>query len=167
MLLSGGTLFVGAKGGGSGGTASAVQYASTMPTVSNGAVVLYTGETTSDYQKGHIYHGEQQSEGGAGSSYWSDITGPKSVTDTSSTSITLDTMGVHTNYHYGTLTALTISSVTVSDMETTFDFTCDSNGCTLSLPVSVNDDLVDAPVAGKRYLLSIRNMVAVGVNVDA
>ena len=87
-----------------------------------------------------------------------------SVTDTSSSSITLSSAAANTDYHYGTLTALTVSAVATSDLETTIEFTSGSTACALTLPNGVNAEFVETPLANRRYMLSIRNGVAIGVN---
>lgn len=71
----------------------------------------------------------------------------------------------NTDYTAGTLTSLTMTSVEISALEITFDFTVSSTGCTIDMPWQINADMVDLPEAGRRYILSIRGGIAVGVNV--
>lgn len=73
----------------------------------------------------------------------------------------------NTDYTAGTLTSLTMTSVEISALEITFDFTVSSTGCTIDMPWQINADMVDLPEADQRYILSIRGGIAVGTNVAA
>ena len=87
-----------------------------------------------------------------------DIVEKGNVTDLTSTSITLALAKGGTNYHYGTLTAFTITANETSDLETTIYFTANSTGITVSLPATI-EYVGNTPifVAGKKYVISILN----------
>ena len=91
-----------------------------------------------------------------------DIVEKPSVTDTTSTTITLANADSGTDYHYGTLTSLTITANDTSDNEITIYFTADSTGISVSLPDTIKY-IGSAPVfeAGKSYVISILNNILV------
>ena len=82
------------------------------------------------------------------------------IKDNSSTSITIAKTQPCTNYHYGTITSLTITEVTTSDYQTNIFFTS-GNSITVNLPVSLkiigNMDFQ----ANTQYVISILNNIAV------
>ena len=90
-----------------------------------------------------------------------DIVERANVTDLSSTSITLANANAGTDYHYGTLTSLTITANDTSDEEITIYFTA-GNTITVSLPASL-DYIGSAPVfdANTTYAISILNNILV------
>lgn len=90
------------------------------------------------------------------------ITERTKVEDLTSTSITLETAAAGTDYHYGTLTALTITAVETADVETLIYFTADSTGISVSLPATI-EYIGSAPYfdAGKKYVISILNNILV------
>jgi len=90
-----------------------------------------------------------------------DIVERVNVTDLSSTSITLANANAGTDYHYGTLTSLTITANDTSDEEITIYFTA-GNTITVSLPASL-DYIGSAPVfdANTTYAISILNNILV------
>lgn len=83
------------------------------------------------------------------------------VTDTTSTSITLANAVGGTDYHYGTLTSLTITANDTSDNEITIYFTAGST-ITVSLPLTLQY-IGSAPVfeANKSYVISILNNICI------
>lgn len=83
------------------------------------------------------------------------------VTDLSSTIITLANANAGTDYHYGTLTSLTITANDTSDEEITIYFTA-GNTITVSLPASL-DYIGSAPVfdANTTYAISILNNILI------
>ena len=91
----------------------------------------------------------------------SSMTPRQSVTDTTSTSITLANAVSGTDYHYGTITSLTITANDTSDQEITIYFTA---GATIlvSLPNTL-EYIGSAPVfeANKKYAISILNNICV------
>lgn len=88
------------------------------------------------------------------------ITNPV-VTDTTSTSITLDNAVGGTDYHYGTLTSLTITANDTSDNEITIYFTAGST-IAVSLPPTL-EYIGSAPVfeANTKYAISILNNICI------
>ena len=88
-----------------------------------------------------------------------------SVTDTTSTSITLANAVAGTDYHYGTLTSLTVTANDTSDNEITIYFTAGST-ITVSLPASLQY-IGSAPVfeANKSYAISILNNICIAGQV--
>ena len=90
-----------------------------------------------------------------------DIAEKNKVTDTTSTTITLANANAGTDYHYGTLTSLTITANDTSDLETTIYFTS-GNTITVSLPASL-DYIGSAPVfePNTTYAISILNNILV------
>lgn len=88
------------------------------------------------------------------------------VENLTSTSITLETATAGTDYHYGTLTALTINAVETADVETLIYFTADSTGISVSLPATI-EYIGSAPVfeAGNKYVISILNNILVSGEV--
>ena len=90
-----------------------------------------------------------------------DIVERANVTDLSSTSITLANANAGTDYHYGTLTSLTITANDTSDEEITIYFAA-GNTITVSLPASL-DYIGSAPVfeANTTYAISILNNILV------
>ena len=90
-----------------------------------------------------------------------DIVERAKVTDTTSTSITLANANAGTDYHYGTLTSLTITANDTSDLETTIYFTAGST-ITVSLPATI-DYIGSAPVfvPNTKYAISILNNILV------
>lgn len=88
------------------------------------------------------------------------------VEDLTSTSITLETVTAGTDYHYGTLTALTINAVETADVETLIFFTANSTGISVSLPATI-EYIGSAPYfeAGKKYVVSILNNILVSGEV--
>lgn len=91
-----------------------------------------------------------------------DIVERTRVEDLTSTSITLETATVGTDYHYGTLTALTINAVETADIETLIFFTADPTGISVSLPATI-EYIGSAPIfeAGNKYVISILNNILV------
>ena len=90
-----------------------------------------------------------------------DIVERVSVTDTTSTSITLANANAGTDYHYGTLTSLTITANDTSDVETTIYFTA-GNTINVSLPSSI-DYIGLAPYfePNTTYAISILNNILI------
>lgn len=84
-----------------------------------------------------------------------------SVTDTTSTTITLSNAVAGTDYHYGTLTSLTITANDTSDNEITIYFTAGST-ISVSLPQTLQY-IGSAPVfeANKSYAISILNNICI------
>lgn len=85
----------------------------------------------------------------------------QSVTDTTSTSITLSNAVAGTDYHYGTLTSLTITANDTSDQEITIYFTA-GNTISVSFPNTL-EYIGSAPAfeANKKYAISILNNICV------
>ena len=83
------------------------------------------------------------------------------VTDLTSTSITLANAVAGTDYHYGTLTSLTVTANDTSDNEITIYFTAGST-ITVTLPNTLQY-IGSAPVfeAGNKYAISILNNILV------
>lgn len=84
-----------------------------------------------------------------------------SVTDTTSTTITLDNAVAGTDYHYGTLTSLTVTANDTSDNEITIYFTAGST-IAVSLPQTL-EYIGSAPVfeANTKYAISILNNICI------
>lgn len=84
-----------------------------------------------------------------------------SVTDTTSTSITLANAVAGTDYHYGTLTSLTVTANDTSDNEITIYFTAGST-IAVSLPAGL-EYIGSAPVfeANTKYAVSILNNICI------
>lgn len=80
-----------------------------------------------------------------------------SVTDTSSTSITLANADANTVYHYGTLDSLTITAADTSDLETVIWFTPSANLTGITIPETLQPLNEFNPVTGKLSCLSILN----------
>ena len=82
----------------------------------------------------------------------------KVVTDLTSTSITLANAESGTSYHYGTLTALTITANDTSDNEINIYFTAGSTGISVSLPGTIQY-IGSIPYfeANRSYAISILN----------
>lgn len=80
-----------------------------------------------------------------------------SVTDTSSTSITLANANANTVYHYGTLDSLTITAADTSDLETIIWFTPSASLTGITIPDTLQPMNEFSPVAGKLVRLSILN----------
>ena len=93
------------------------------------------------------------------------ITPRQSVTDTTSTTITLANAVAGTDYHYGTLTSLTITANDTSDQEITIYFTAGTT-ILVSLPASLQY-IGSVPVfeANKTYAISILNNICVAGQV--
>lgn len=91
-----------------------------------------------------------------------EIVEKQTITDTTSTTITLANAAAGTTYKYGTLTALTIVAVDTSDEEITIYFTADSTGISVSLPATI-EYIGSTPYfeAGEKYVISILNNVLV------
>jgi hypothetical protein len=85
----------------------------------------------------------------------------QNVTDTSSTTITLAKAKGNTDYHYGTLTSLTITANETSDYETNIYFTA-GNSISVSLPATL-DYIGTTPSfsASTSYVMSILNNILV------
>lgn len=83
-------------------------------------------------------------------------------TDLTSTSVTLTLARGGVDYHYGTLTSLTIIANETSDVETTIYFTSSNSGITVSLPGTI-EYAGNTPifVAGKKYAISILNNILI------
>ena len=81
----------------------------------------------------------------------------KSVTDTSSTTITLANADANTVYHYGTLDSLTITAADVSDLETVIWFTPSANLTNIVIPDTIKPMNEFKPVSGKLCCVSILN----------
>ena len=81
----------------------------------------------------------------------------KSVTDTSSTTITLANADANTVYHYGTLDSLTITAADVSDLETIIWFTPSANLTNIVIPDTIKPMNEFKPVSGKLCCVSILN----------
>ena len=90
-----------------------------------------------------------------------EIVEKQTVTDTTSTTITLTNAVAGTTYKYGTLTALTITAVDTSDEEITIYFTAGTS-IAVSLPATI-EYIGSAPVfeAGEKYVISILNNILV------
>ena len=88
------------------------------------------------------------------------------VTDLTSTTITLANAVAGTTYKYGTLTSLTITANDDSSLETVIYFTTNSTTFSASLPASINY-IGSAPLfeTGKKYVISILNNVLVSGEV--
>ena len=85
----------------------------------------------------------------------------ESITDTTSTSITLSNAVAGTDYHYGTLTSLTVTANDTSDNEITIYFTA---GATISVILPNTLQYIgSAPVfeANTTYVISILNNICV------
>lgn len=84
-----------------------------------------------------------------------------SVTDTTSTTITLSKAVAGTDYHYGTLTSLTVTANDTSDNEITIYFTAGST-IAVSLPQTL-EYIGSAPVfeANTKYAISILNNICI------
>lgn len=83
-----------------------------------------------------------------------------SITDTTSSTITIDKTQPNTTYHFGTITSLTITSVTVSDYQTNIFFTA-GNSITVNLPASLKIMGNMQFLANTQYVISILNNVAI------
>ena len=83
------------------------------------------------------------------------------VTDTTSTTITLDNAVAGTDYHYGTLTSLTVTANDTSDNEITIYFTAGST-INVSLPPTLQY-IGSAPVfePNTTYAISILNNICI------
>ncbi len=83
------------------------------------------------------------------------------VTDTTSTSITLANAVAGTDYHYGTLTSLTVTANDTSDNEIMIYFTAGST-IAVSLPQTL-EYIGSAPVfeANTKYAISILNNICI------
>ena len=81
----------------------------------------------------------------------------KSVTDTSSTTITLANADANTVYHYGTLDSLTITAADVSDLETVIWFTPSANLTNIVIPDTIKPMNEFKPISGKLCCVSILN----------
>ena len=83
------------------------------------------------------------------------------VTDTTSTTITLDNAVAGTDYHYGTLTSLTVTANDTSDNEITIYFTAGST-ISVTLPNTLQY-IGTAPifVANTTYAISILNNICI------
>ena len=81
----------------------------------------------------------------------------KSVTDTSSTTITLANADANTVYHYGTLDSLTITAADISDLETIIWFTPSANLTNIVIPDTIKPMNEFKPVSGKLCCVSILN----------
>ena len=94
-----------------------------------------------------------------------DIVEKQTVTDTTSTTITLTNAVAGTTYKYGTLTALTITAVDTSDEEIIIYFTAGTS-IAVSLPATI-EYIGSAPYfeAGEKYVISILNNVLVSGRV--
>lgn len=84
-----------------------------------------------------------------------------SVTDTTSTTITLSNAVAGTDYHYGTLTSLTVTANDTSDNEITIYFMAGST-ISVSLPQTL-EYIGSAPVfeANTKYAISILNNICI------
>ena len=89
----------------------------------------------------------------------------KTITDTTSTTITLANAVANTDYHYGTLTSLTVTANDTSDQEIIIYFTAGST-ILVSLPNTLQY-IGSAPVfeANKSYAVSILNNICVAGQV--
>ena len=89
----------------------------------------------------------------------------QTVTDTTSTTITLDNAVAGTDYHYGTLTSLTVTANDTSDQEINIYFTAGTT-ILVSLPAGLQY-IGSAPVfeANKTYAVSILNNICVAGQV--
>ena len=85
----------------------------------------------------------------------------QNVTDPTSTSVTLAKAKGNTDYHYGTLTSLTITANETSDYETNIYFTA-GNSISVSLPATL-DYIGTTPSfsANESYVMSILNNILV------
>ena len=81
----------------------------------------------------------------------------KSVTDTSSTTITLANADANTVYHYGTLDSLTITAADVSDLETIIWFTPSANLTNIVIPDTIKPMNEFKPISEKLCCVSILN----------
>lgn len=83
-------------------------------------------------------------------------------TDTSSTTVTINSLVGNNRYVYTQpLTSLTITAVQDSNLESELQFTTDAGGCNASYPASlkwIGSNILDA---GKSYIISIKNSIAV------
>ena len=95
-----------------------------------------------------------------------EIVEKQTITDTTSTTITLVNAKAGTTYKYGTLTALTITAVDTSDEEITIYFTADSTGISVNLPETI-EYIGSEPYfeAGEKYVISILNNILVSGRV--
>lgn len=84
----------------------------------------------------------------------------KTVTDTASTSQTVASVDANTDYHFGTLTTLTITAVVTSDYESNIYFTAGAS-ITVNLPASLKIIGQATFEANKEYVISILNNIAV------
>ena len=89
----------------------------------------------------------------------------QTVTDTTSTTITLANAVAGTDYHYGTLTSLTVTANDTSDQEINIYFTAGTT-ILVSLPAGLQY-IGSAPVfeANKTYAVSILNNICVAGQV--
>ena len=84
------------------------------------------------------------------------------VADTSSTSATISSVAANTRYTFSeALTALTLTAVVDSNLESEIQFTTDAGGCTLTVPNTLKWIGNNTISANKEYVLSIKNNIAV------
>lgn len=84
------------------------------------------------------------------------------VADTSSTSATITSVASNTRYTFSQpLTALTLTAVVDSNLESEIQFTSDAGGCTLTVPNTLKWIGSHTINASKEYIISIKNNVAV------
>lgn len=81
----------------------------------------------------------------------------KNVTDASSTSIVIENVEPNTVYHYGTIDSLSITAVSVSDLESIIWFTPSENLTGVTIPETLQPINEFNPVTGKLACLSILN----------
>ena len=87
---------------------------------------------------------------------------PTTVTDLSSTSITLASAADNTIYEYGELTALTVTAITATG-DFIIRFTSGATPTTTSFPVSMKFPESFAPEANTRYEINVEDGYAVAV----
>lgn len=84
------------------------------------------------------------------------------VADTSSTSATITSVAGNTRYTFSeALTALTLTAVVDSNLESEIQFTTDAGGCTLTVPNTLKWIGSNTISASKEYIISIKNNIAV------
>lgn len=84
------------------------------------------------------------------------------ITYLTETSVTIATVEANTRYEFTQpLTALTLTAVDDSNLESELQFTTDAGGCTLTVPNTLKWIGSNTISASKEYIISIKNNVAV------
>lgn len=115
-----------------------------------------------------LYAVDPEFVGGRGliTNIFGEIVEQNKVEDLTSTSITLDRAVAGTEYHYGTLTSLTVTANDTSDLETNIYFTASSTSISVNFPGTIQY-IGSAPYfeTGKTYAISIKNNMLISGEV--